>query len=301
MSTTAINHLIEQRKEWKKNPLYRFVAKPSTNRDGSLNYMVWECRIPVAKFDYQEDKEHLLCMVFKNDYPLTPPHCMFLPRFLHPNVKPDGTICIPILGDDWIPSLKIRDILLKIYQIQWKPIFSIPVQQEVYFRDWNMSNIAQDTLEERRREWRRDPLFKFVAKAHINSDREMDMFRWKCFIPGKENTPWEGGVYKFTMLFCCRYPFNPPKCIFYPPLFHPNISVDGCIFLPLLDKKRDWTTTISIKQILLAIQEHLANPIISHSKRNLAGEYFLFKPDLYAEVIRKQASQLNTFNATVDT
>ncbi len=35
--------------------------------------------------------------------------------------------------------------------------------------------------------------------------------RWKCFIPGKEGTIWEGGFYPLTMEFTEDYPAKPPK------------------------------------------------------------------------------------------
>ena len=34
---------------------------------------------------------------------------------------------------------------------------------------------------------------------------------WKCYIPGKEKTLWEGGFYPLTMEFTEDYPAKPPK------------------------------------------------------------------------------------------
>ena len=35
--------------------------------------------------------------------------------------------------------------------------------------------------------------------------------RWKCLIPGKEGTDWEGGLYPLSMEFSEDYPAKPPK------------------------------------------------------------------------------------------
>lgn len=35
--------------------------------------------------------------------------------------------------------------------------------------------------------------------------------KWKCFIPGKKGTDWEGGFYPLTMEFTDDYPAKPPK------------------------------------------------------------------------------------------
>jgi len=35
--------------------------------------------------------------------------------------------------------------------------------------------------------------------------------KWKCFIPGKKGTDWEGGFYPLSMEFTDDYPAKPPK------------------------------------------------------------------------------------------
>lgn len=44
------------------------------------------------------------------------------------------------------------------------------------------------------------------------------MMVWKCFIPGKTGTDWDGGFYPLTMEFPPEYPAKPPKaCSLSPP------------------------------------------------------------------------------------
>jgi len=35
--------------------------------------------------------------------------------------------------------------------------------------------------------------------------------KWKCHIPGKANTDWDGGYFPLTMEFSEDYPAKPPK------------------------------------------------------------------------------------------
>lgn len=35
--------------------------------------------------------------------------------------------------------------------------------------------------------------------------------KWKCHIPGKPNTDWDGGYFPLTMEFSEDYPAKPPK------------------------------------------------------------------------------------------
>ena len=35
--------------------------------------------------------------------------------------------------------------------------------------------------------------------------------RWKCSIPGREGTDWQGGFFPLTLEFSEDYPAKPPK------------------------------------------------------------------------------------------
>ena len=100
------------------------------------------------------------------------------------------------------------------------------------------------------------------------------MLVWECGIPGKAKSIWEGGLYKLSVVFSDNYPSVPPKCTqdylfnihilivnlgkFTPPLPHPNIFPSGHICLSLLSN--DWNPAITIKQLLLGIQQLLDEP-----------------------------------------
>jgi ubiquitin-conjugating enzyme E2 I len=117
-----------------------------------------------------------------------------------------------------------------------------------------------------------------VARPSKSPDGSLNLMNWECCIPGKKGvsqsvvalhascctislqTPWEGGNYKLRMLFKDEYPSIPPKCKFEPPLFHPNVYPSGTVCLSLLDEEKDWRPAITIKQILLGIQDLLNEP-----------------------------------------
>eukprot|EP00667_Euglena_gracilis_P033659 EG_transcript_55621 len=82
---------------------------------------------------------------------------------------------------------------------------------------------------------------------------------WEAGIPGKAGTPWEGGLYKLTIDFSDDYPSKPPKCRFTPVLFHPNVYPSGTVCLSILSEDKDWKPSITLKQILLGIQDLLDN------------------------------------------
>ena len=97
--------------------------------------MNWECYIPGKKgvsifFQVNLNKKiynlklcklktawegglYKLRMVFKEDYPSSPPKCKFEPPLFHPNVYPSGTVCLSILDEDkdWRPAITIKQVV----------------------------------------------------------------------------------------------------------------------------------------------------------------------------------------------
>jgi ubiquitin-conjugating enzyme E2 I len=48
--------------------------------------------------------------------------------------------------------------------------------------------------------------------------------------------------------------------VFDPPLFHPNVFPSGTVCLSILNEDKDWKPSITVKQILLGIQDLLDEP-----------------------------------------
>ncbi|WFD20675.1 SUMO conjugating enzyme Hus5 [Malassezia caprae] len=100
-----------------------------------------------------------------------------------------------------------------------------------------MSGICRTRLQEERKQWRRDHPFGFYARPEKEADGSLNLLVWEVGIPGKANTPWEGGVYKLKMYFPEEYPSKPPKY-----------------------EEKSWKPAITIKQILLGVQDLLNDP-----------------------------------------
>ncbi|RUS21333.1 SUMO-conjugating enzyme ubc9 [Endogone sp. FLAS-F59071] len=156
--------------------------------------------------------------------------------------------------------------------------------------------IARSRLLEERKQWRKDHPYGFFARPDKKDDSSMDLMTWKCGIPGKPSvggrgcthcwnilTPWENGVYKLTMHF--------PEGKFNPPLFHPNIYPSGTVCLSILNEEEGWKPAITIKQILIGIQDLLNDPNPDSPAQSEA--YMLFKKDkvAYEKKVRLQAKE----------
>jgi len=154
-----------------------------------------------------------------------------------------------------------------------------------------MSGIAIGRLTEERKNWRKDHPIGFYARPCKKADNSNDIMKWETGIPGKEDTDWAGGVYKVNMEFPEEYPSKPPKCKFDPPLYHPNVYPSGTICLSILDEEKGWRPAITVKQLLLGIQDLLTTPNAADPAQREAYEAYVSNRQLYNKKIKEQAAR----------
>ncbi|CEP15646.1 hypothetical protein [Parasitella parasitica] len=149
------------------------------------------------------------------------------------------------------------------------------------------SGISRSRLMEERKQWRKDHPHGFWARPQKKEDQSLDLMNWVCGIPGKDDTPWEKAVYKLTMTFPEVNLQNVGK--FVPPLFHPNVYPSGTVCLSILNEDEGWKPAITLKQILLGVQDLLNDPNPDSPAQQDA--YVLFKNNKkeYERRVREQA------------
>lgn len=64
---------------------------------------------------------------------------------------------------------------------------------------------------------------------------------------------------------------------FVPPLFHPNVYPSGTVCLSILNEEEAWKPSITVKQILIGVQDLLNDP--NPESPAQADAYNLFKKD----------------------
>ena len=67
-------------------------------------------------------------------------------------------------------------------------------------------------------------------------------------------------MFPMRMEFPPEYPAKPPKCVFEPVLFHPNVYPSGTVCLSILVEEKGWRPSITIKDILQGVQDLLDEP-----------------------------------------
>ena len=76
---------------------------------------------------------------------------------------------------------------------------------------------------------------------------------------------------------------------FVPPLFHPNVYPSGTICLSILNEEEGWRPAITIKQILMGIQDLLDEPNPDSPAQSEAYQLFQSNKEAYKKRVRMEA------------
>ena len=88
--------------------------------------------------------------------------------------------------------------------------------------------------------------------------------------------------------FCC-IPALIPIGKFVPPLFHPNVYPSGTICLSILNEEEGWRPAITLKQVLIGIQDLLDDPNPNSPAQSEAYQLFINNKAEYKRRVQAEA------------
>ncbi|KAF8012415.1 hypothetical protein BT93_I0540 [Corymbia citriodora subsp. variegata] len=156
--------------------------------------------------------------------------------------------------------------------------FDRPSERE---REDMSAGVARGRLSGERKAWRKNHPHGFVAKPETAPDGSANLMVWHCTIPGRAGTDWEGGNYPLTLYFTEDYPSKAPKCMFPKDFFHLNVYGSGM----------GWRPSITVRQILVGIQDLLHQPNPASPAKYVEYQLFVKDPAEYQRRVRQQAKQ----------
>ena len=69
-------------------------------------------------------------LTFNDQYPDKPPRVRFTSEMFHPNIYPDGTLCMDLIQDNWSPIYTVCSILIAIRSLLTDPNCASPANPE---------------------------------------------------------------------------------------------------------------------------------------------------------------------------
>lgn len=136
---SALKRLLTEYKQLTLNAPDGILAGPKSESD----FFNWEAIITGPTDTPYENGVFQAKLSFPKDYPLSPPVMRFTSEMYHPNIYPDGKVCISILhapGDDpnmyessserWSPVQSVEKILLSVVSMLAEPNDESPANIE---------------------------------------------------------------------------------------------------------------------------------------------------------------------------
>lgn len=96
-----------------------------------------------------------------------------------------------------------------------------------------------------------------LQKFPIIEPAENTLYGWRAIIAitDEPQCPYNNGIFSLDISIPRQYPFEPPKCNFSTPIYHPRISKDGTPCLDVLSYK--WCPALNIAKVVWALRDIL--------------------------------------------
>ena len=115
----------------------------------------------------------------------------------------------------------------------------------------------------------------------------------KGALEGPPQTPYQNGIFLFSIIFPEDYPFKPPKFIFKTKIFHPNISEDGNVSI----LQKEWSPALlTFDIIILSVQSLLNNPKPNYYLNQEAAKLFNENKEKYEETVIEYTKNFANYN-----
>ncbi|KAL5216007.1 hypothetical protein ABZP36_007408 [Zizania latifolia] len=188
--------------------------------------------------------------------------------------------------------------------------------------------IARSRLAEERKAWRKNHPHGFVARPETLPDGSVNLMVWRCIIPGREggfaipdanpcsyrkwrirNCYYEVKFNRYHVKLANLFHFthatalagaefvalkthnltSPPSCKFPSGFFHINVYDCGAVCLSILSS--GWKPSITVKQILVGIQELFDSPNPNSAAQEICFELYIKNMPEYRSRVRQQAKR----------
>jgi len=124
----CIKRILKEIEDITKDPPDNCSAGPE---EDSTDLAKWNATIVGPLDTPYEGGIFRLKIYFPPAYPFKPPLVQFITKIYHPNIAPNGNICLDILKEQWSPALTIPKVLLSISSLLTEPNPDDPLVSDI--------------------------------------------------------------------------------------------------------------------------------------------------------------------------
>ncbi|KAG2041774.1 ubiquitin-conjugating enzyme/RWD-like protein [Suillus americanus] len=123
---TALRRIQKELQDITNRPLDGITAEPEAD-----NLLVWKCSVKGSSDSPYKNGTFHFKIELPMNFPFKAPSVTFLTKIYHPGINEEGHICVPILRDEWKPSVTLSTVLAVIQEKVNNPSPDDPFEPEI--------------------------------------------------------------------------------------------------------------------------------------------------------------------------
>ncbi|KII89005.1 hypothetical protein PLICRDRAFT_40645 [Plicaturopsis crispa FD-325 SS-3] len=123
---TALRRISKELRDINSNPIEGVSVNPKED-----NLFEWDCTVKGAAESPYKDGTFRFTIVLPENYPFKAPTVTFKTKIYHPGINEEGSICVPILRDEWKPSVTLSTVLSIIKEKVNNPSADDPFEPDI--------------------------------------------------------------------------------------------------------------------------------------------------------------------------
>ncbi|KAH8108166.1 UBC-like protein [Cristinia sonorae] len=123
---TALRRIQKELTDVRQRPLPGLTVEPQED-----NLFLWKCSIKAAIDSPYKGGTFHFTLTLPDNFPFKPPTVHFLTKIYHPGINEEGSICVPVLRDQWKPAISLSSVLEIILEKVNNPSPDDPYEPEI--------------------------------------------------------------------------------------------------------------------------------------------------------------------------
>ncbi|KAH9857675.1 ubiquitin-conjugating enzyme [Lenzites betulinus] len=123
---TALRRIQKELKDITNNPIEGLAVEPE-----EANLFEWKCVIKASPKSPYKDGIFRFTLTLPENFPFKAPSVTFTTKIYHPGINEEGHICVPVLRDQWKPTISLSSVLSTIQDKLNNPSQDDPFEPEI--------------------------------------------------------------------------------------------------------------------------------------------------------------------------
>ncbi|KIK59840.1 hypothetical protein GYMLUDRAFT_44311 [Collybiopsis luxurians FD-317 M1] len=126
MTSTALRRIQKELRDINNQPVDNLSVEPKED-----NIFEWNCSITAESDSPYKGGTFKFTLILPSNFPFKAPSVQFKTKIYHPGINEEGAICVPILRDEWKPSVTLATVLSVIQEKLNNPSPDDPFEPDI--------------------------------------------------------------------------------------------------------------------------------------------------------------------------